>query len=286
MLIDAHTHAYTQRDRFLIRERTALLDESLPAEDPNKWILRHEGSIDSLLREEAAAGVDRFVLLPVSSHPERVRELNRWVCKQAESHPQIIPFGTLVPRSSSLEADLAEILSMVLKGIKIHPFLQRVDILSPEAGRLWTLLERAGLPLLLDTMSLEGLTRYKPHLAPLAQRAKELDSGPEKVAALSRRHPGLTLIAAHLGSLYGWDRLDGLYPLENVYFDLSFISSLLPVGQVMEVIRSKGSHRVLFGTDSPWRDPKEARRWFEALPLENEAREAIAWKNLEDALSR
>lgn len=285
MILDAHTHAYQEKDLALIQERTALLDRSLPDSDPNKWRLCHGGSVQSLLKEEKQAGMERFVLLPVSSRPDRIRRLNRWVVAMAASHPAIIPFGTLLADSPSLASELEEVLTLGIQGIKVHPFLQRLDILSPSARRLWSLIAEAGLPVMLDSMYLRGLERYKPHLTRLVRMAGAYETGPERIATVARDFPGLTVIAPHLGSLYGWDLLDPLYPLENVFFDLSFISNLLPPDQVVRVIRRKGSDHVLFGTDAPWRKPSEVRHWFESLPLNSVEFERISHKNLEAVLT-
>jgi len=280
MLLDAHAHAYEERDIRLIRERTALLDQELPDSDPNKWRLCQEGSLASLLQEEETAGIDGFVLLPVSGSPARISELNRWTADQAAKEKRIIPFGTLLAQSGQIEDDLQEILDLGLKGVKIHPFLQRLDILSSEAAVLWSLLERNNLPIMLDTLYLAGLLQQKPHLQAFVDTAHPYDCGPSQIAALSRRYPGLTLIAAHLGSLYGWEHLGPLFPLEQVYFDLSFIAPLLPEDQVMSVIHRKGADRILFGTDAPWRRPADIRAWFDALPLTYEERGLIGSENL------
>lgn len=284
MIIDAHTHAYPEEDLAVVKERTALLDRSLPDADPNKWMLHHDGSLASLLREEKIAELDRFVLLPISSRSERTRTLNRWVMEMARIHSEIIPFGTLVAGSSSLADELEEVLDLGLKGIKIHPFLQRLDILSPEVRGFWSLLEEAGLPVMLDSMYLKGLEKYKPHLKDLARMAGAFETGPLRIAALARDYPDLTIIAPHLGSLYAWDELGPLYSLENVFFDLSFISPIVPPGEVMNIIRRKGSDHVLFGTDAPWRKPLDVRKWFDSLPLTSKEFELIAHKNFEQIL--
>ncbi|MGM0664788.1 MAG: hypothetical protein ACQET7_11470 [Thermodesulfobacteriota bacterium] len=52
------------------------------------------------------------------------------------------------------------------------------------------------------------------------------------------------------------------------------------------MIHRRGPERILFGTDAPWRRPVNERRWFESLPMDDEAREAIAWKNLETLLNQ
>lgn len=286
MLIDAHAHAYRKGDRTLVQDRAADLDACLPDRHPAKWVLRHEASVETLLRAEQEAGVDRVVLLPVTGRADRVSELNRWAAEQARRHaPVVIPFGNLIPRAPSLEADLARLLDLGLRGVKVHPVLQRLDILSPEAHRLWSLLEEAGLPVVLDSMSVEGLGRYKPHLQAFTAAARAFETGPERIARVAREHPRLPLISAHLGSLFGWDGLEPLLERSNVYFDLSFVSGILPDEAVVSAVRRKGAERVLFGTDAPWRSPAAERRWFEGLPLNEDERERIAWKNLEDLLS-
>ncbi|MFP4037778.1 MAG: amidohydrolase family protein [Desulfobacteraceae bacterium] len=280
MLIDAHSHAYRTDDRPLIKTRSEDLDRCVPASDPGKWVLHHEGSAHSLVREEQRAGIDRCVLLPVSGRAERVSELNRWSAEKAEEDPMIIPFATLMAASAGLEEDLEEILDLGLQGVKIHPVLQHLDILSDEAHAMWSLLEEAGLPVVLDTMSIQDLPRFKPHLRGFSAFAGSWEAGPSRVGEMAEAHPGLTVIAAHLGSLFGWDHLEPLYDLDNVYFDLSFVSGIIPDEAVMEIIGRKGSDRVFFGTDTPWRDPLQERRWFESLPLGAEEREAVSWKNL------
>lgn len=279
MLIDVHTHAYDPKDLDMVIERTSLLDVELPDSNPHKWRLHHEGTVETLVEEEKSAGIDQFVILPVSSKPQRVRELNQWVTTKAGEYPQVIPFGTLLPQSPTLTNDLDWVVSMGIRGIKIHPFLQRLDILSSSAHRLWGLLQETNRLLVLDTMCLEGLLRFKPHLRPIAKVAGGFEADPYKIASLAKTYPRLRVIAAHLGALYGWERLDPLYRCDNVYFDLSFVPSIVGVSEAMKIISQKGSDHILFGTDAPWRQPREVVRWFEALPLSSEEREQIGWKN-------
>jgi hypothetical protein len=285
MIIDAHTHAYRKNDRALVQDRAEGLDADLPDTHPSKWVLHHEASVEALLRAEKEAGIDRFVLLPVTGRPDRVAELNHWVADQARRHREVIPFGSLIARSESLESDLGVLLELGLRGVKVHPFLQRLDILAKEAHRMWGLLEEAGLPVVLDSMSVEGMVRYKPHLRPFAESAEGFETGPERIAAVAREHPRLALIAAHLGSLFGWAHLEPLLACPNVYFDLSFVSGILPDEAVVRAIRQRGTERILFGTDAPWRTPALERRWFEQLPLDEAERADISSRNLEALLS-
>lgn len=284
MLIDFHTHAYNRRDIPALRERMDRMEKGIDEDNPHKWSLYHEGTVESLVREESTAGIDSFILLPVSSRQDRTSSLNRWVAAKAREFHQIIPSGTLVPSSPSLTRDIEEIISLGLKGIKIHPFLQKIDILSAESHRMWSLVENAGLPVLLDSMYLKGLIRYKPHLKSIVKISIRFETGPRRIADLAARFPGITFISAHLGSLYGWNEMDPLFSLDNVYFDLSYVSAALSPWEAVDIIRRKGIDRILFGTDTPWSNPSQIKKWFEALPLTSEETERIAHKNAKKLL--
>ncbi len=273
--IDAHTHAYLAEDLEVLKGRLALLDRQLDDHDPNKWQVFGRGDLAGLLAQEEEAGVERLVVLPITARPRRVGELNRWVARAARHHPQVIPFGILHPLGA-VEQDLALVLELGLKGVKLHPFVQRFSLELPETEALLGLLAESGLPLILDTTHRPGLFRAKPHLKPILSLFDFPDCNPALIARAARAHPRLKIVAAHLGCLYGWEQLQPLYDLDNVYFDLAFMNGLLPQDEIAGIIRRKGPERVIYGSDAPWRQPARFRRWFEALPLDRAEKEEIA----------
>ncbi len=273
--IDAHTHAYLPEDLEVLKERLAMLDQQLDDSDPNKWQVFGRGDLASLLAREEAAGVERLVVLPITSRPRRVSELNRWVARAGRDHPQVIPFGILHPLGE-VAKDLALVQELGLKGVKLHPFVQRFSLELPETDALLGLLARSGLPLILDTTHRPGLFRAKPHLKPILSLFDFPDCTPRLIARAARAHPGLKIVAAHLGCLYGWEQLEPLYDLDNVYFDLAFMDGLLPEAEIMRIIRRKGPERIIYGSDAPWREPGCFRHWFEELPLTPVEKEQIA----------
>jgi predicted TIM-barrel fold metal-dependent hydrolase len=103
---------------------------------------------------------------------------------------------------------------------------------------------------------------------------------------LARANPELPIIAAHAGSLYGWQHLDELLELDNVYFDIAYVNGLLEPGELVEIIRRKGPERVIYGSDAPWREPAAFRQWFEELPLSSGEREMIAAGTLLELLGQ
>jgi len=275
LIIDAHSHAFAERDLKVNKERMEQLDAHLPADDPNKWYVRGTGDLQGLVEGMDQAGVDRMVLLPVSGKKERSADLMRWSAQAAREHPQIIPFGIVHP-DGEVEADLALALELGIKGIKLHPFIQRFVITSPPAQAMLARIAEAGLPVLTDTLFRQGLLAAKPHLEWVFGMFGFTGCEPAEIAQCAKAHPKLNIIAAHGGSLYGWDRLEPLMALDNVYFDISYLKGLLPEEKVVELIRTKGPERVIYGSDCPYRHPARYRQWFEELPLGPAEREMVA----------
>lgn len=278
VIIDVHAHAYPVEEVDTLRQRTLALDGLLPEDDPNKWQLSHDPTIEGLLMAERQAGVDRFALLPVSGSPQKVDHLNNWVIQEAKRHPEIIPFGTMLPDDRVFER-VSELKKRGILGIKLHPFLQRIDVLSLGAMRLFEALEAQGLLLVLDTMDLEGLLRYKPHLREVVGQYQGFGMTSQKISELASRFPNLIIVASHMGCLYNWEDLGPLYDLKNVFFDTSFVSGILDETQAVKIMERKGFDRILFGTDAPWRPPQEVVRWVGSLSIPGKAKEMIFSEN-------
>lgn len=275
MLIDCHTHAFQAEDLTVLRERLTFLDDHLPDDSPHKWQLHGPGTIAGLTQAMEEAGVDRWVLLPVSGKKDRAADLNRWAAQAAAAEPRLIPFAMLHPLGPVAD-DVRLIQELGLKGVKLHPFIQRFSVDHPVTHDLLGLLEGSGLPVLLDTLYVAGLVAAKPHLGWVVEMFNFGGCEPVQIARAAVAHPGVRFIAAHGGSLYGWDHLEPLYDLDNVYFDISYLMGLIDQEPLLQIIRRKGPERVLYGSDAPWREARAFRAWFEDLRLSTWEREQIA----------
>lgn len=284
IIIDCHTHAYNSVDREALENKLGILDGPLPEDSPHRWRLVQGADVESLAASEKEAGVDKFVLLPVATRKERVGELNRWSARAARDHPEIIPFATLHPLTSDPGAELAEALELGLKGVKLHSLLQRFDLLGPESLSLIEAVHQAGLPVLLDTLYGPGLVKVKPHLVSFENELGPFATSPDQVAELAATFPKMPIIAAHMGCLYGWSEIEPLYGLDNVFFDLAYVDRLLGSREVLGMIRKKGPEKVLWGTDTPWREVGRALEWFRCLELGDEEQEMILGRNLSGIL--
>ena len=109
---------------------------------------------------------------------------------------------------------------------------------------------------------------------------------PQSFAAVAGTFPKLKIVAAHLGGMKLWKDIEkytaGRY--ENLWFDISVISRYIDDDQLLRIIRKQGAERVLFGSDCPWDDPANEIAMVERLPLTNEEKELIFYKNAEKLL--
>ena len=96
---------------------------------------------------------------------------------------------------------------------------------------------------------------------------------------------GDKLIAAHLGGFRLWDDVREYLVGTNILFDTAFISKFIEKDLCLDIIRSHGCEKILFGSDSPWENPKDTIAFIESLGLSNEEKEYIYYKNALKILS-
>ena len=74
--------------------------------------------------------------------------------------------------------------------------------------------------------------------------------------------PDLIVIAAHFGGWNAWDRSLAHPQPENVFYDTSSTTPMIPHDMVMRMFETFGPERFLFGTDFPMWSPEEMVRQF------------------------
>ena len=219
-------------------------------------------TLDNLIRQEEDAGVCVFAASSSATGPAQVAHLNDFIAESANHHEQVIGFGSLFPTMENWEPELERIQELGIRGIKIHPDFQKVNIDDPKAVEMYRAIAKAGLPVLFHV----GDHRYDY-------------SSPERLLNLLRQVPDLITIAAHFGGWHIWEQADKYIMPENVFYDTS--SSLMFFGKdrALELLEKLGSHRFLFGTDFPMWTPKEEVARFLSLGLDETTRDRILYGN-------
>jgi len=232
------------------------------------------GTSDTLIEEGKKIGITKYLVCSTATKSEQVESINNFVAFECSTHPEFIGFGSLHPDYTDIEAETARILSLGLKGIKLHPDFQKFNIDDPSAYPIYEWAEKRNLPILIHM----GDNRYDY-------------SKPYRLLNILEKFPKLIVIGAHLGGYRCWEealnctlkRVDNTVASyighDRLFIDTS--SSLMFISPEMaaNIIHTHGIDKVFFGTDFPmWDHIKEYER-FNKIPLSTEEKEKLLYKN-------
>ncbi len=219
-------------------------------------------SLSCLLQEHRAAGITCGVVCSSATTPAQVQHINDFIAKTAHENPQYLGFGSVYPGMPGVEDELDRMLSLGLRGIKIHPEFQKLAIDAPEAVDTYRAIAKRGLPVLFH----------------MGDAHSDLSS-PERLLHLLRQVPDLRPIAAHFGGWQSWQHAYE-HPLPDpVVYDTSSSTALLSADMVLRFLDRYGEDRLLFGTDFPMWKPLDAVNELRALRLGRAAEEKLFYGN-------
>lgn len=253
MIIDAHAHIFPDK----IADRAA---DGISGFYGMK--VRYNGSLGELFSEGDAAGVTKYLVQSVATVPEQVTAINNFISESVKKYPdKLIGFGAMHPDFPDIAGETERIISLGLRGIKLHSDFQRFDIDDPKAFPIYEAAE-GRLPILFHV----GDNRYEY-------------SSPRKLLNVVKQFPRLTVIGAHLAGWSRWDEAAGLFAHSGIYADCSSTLYAMSPEHAAGLIRNIGVDKVLWGTDYPMWDAKEELERFYRLPLTTEEQEMILYKN-------
>lgn len=232
-IIDCHCHIYPDK-----------LTEKAVAGIESFYDYRYsgfDGTISTMLQNGKKSGVDCFLIFSVATSPRQVSSINRFISEEVRKNKDtFIGLGTLHPDSERLEDDFDELISLGLRGVKLHPDIQQIPIDDERAKRIYSLC--AGkVPVLLHT----GDYRYDY-------------SNPDRMKRVLEEFPDCTFIGAHFGGWSIWDEAaEKLSGYKNFYVDTSSTFSDISVEKVRELISRYTADKVIFGTDYPLGDSEK-----------------------------
>ena len=263
-IIDIHTHTYPDA----IAERAV---RSLG--NFYNFDVRCAGTYADLeAQAEASKGSETetvgFLLFSVATNAHQVQKVNSSIAALAElsrSHGyETVGFAGMHQDYPDFAGELERCISLGLKGVKIHPDIQRMDILCDRMFELCEIIE-GRMPLFLHMGDNRAEYRY---------------SEPEKLAKLLDRFPHLEVVAAHLGGYQAWDEAEKyLYGRENVWYDISSSLWAMSPEKAGYLIDRCGADRVMFGTDYPVMPIDPYVSMFMKIDLDEQTRQDIFYNN-------
>ena len=253
-IIDSHCHIYPDKIAQKASEATGHFYD-LPAS--------LDGKLSTLLEHGEKAGIEHFVIQSVATTPKQVSSINNFIAKSVdEGEGRFTGLGTLHPDSEDMEADVNEIIALGLKGVKMHPDIQKIELDDLRMHKIYELCE-GRLPMLLHT----GDCRYDY-------------SNPNRMIPILEKYPDLTVIGAHFGGWSIWEDATELYTkYGNFLVDCSSSLYAISPEKAKELIMAYGTDRVLFGTDYPLWTPESEIERFMQIDLTDSQREDILYNN-------
>ncbi|MBL7996078.1 amidohydrolase family protein [bacterium] len=227
MIIDAHTHV--TRD--------------------GKWFgTTYNASVDNLLRQLDRSKVERSVLLPLAGTTD-----NQFIAQCVRQHPdRFIGFGTI--RLNTWSRDIDEIIQLNLKGVKLHPRIQKETLRDWFDNGILNKLSDLSLPI-----TVCGWPQSTAVEIPIDTII------PTEVDRIAKRLPSLKVIIAHLAGHRFWDAFFCARSNQNVYLDCSYFFSFMKGTSIerdfWKTIK-KIDQKIIFGSDFPEVDIFEYFNYF------------------------
>ncbi len=259
-IIDIHTHVFADD----IAERAIN-----KLEDNSKTKAFTNGTLKGLQNSMEKAGVDISIVLPVSTKQSQVETINKLFSEI--QNDSIVSFGTIYPNVKN-SAKLPSILKNIgIRGVKFHPDYQNF---KPNAEYMFYIYEeliKNDLVVMFHSGKDIGITS-----TPLGT--------PKIFSSVLEKFPELKMILAHTGGWRMWDDVEYYLVGSPAYFDTSYTIGELEITQFLRILKKHGIDKIVFGTDSPWRDQKTDIDNTMELPITSEEKEAIFSKNAEKLL--
>ena len=257
-IFDIHTHTYPER----IAEKAC---KNLGAF--YEFVVEGKGTYADLEESSLPYNVKGFLLFSVATNAHQVPKVNDGIASLvtlSRSHGfETVGFAGMHQDFPDFAAELDRVEKMGLRGIKIHPDIQEVDIDDPRMLRLYELAE-GRMPIYFHIGDWRPQYRF---------------SEARKLCRVLKQFPRLEVVAAHLGGHRAFEEAEMLAGIPNVWFDTSSALWAIEPDHALRLIRKLGTDRVMFGTDYPvmhYRD--EIRRLLE-LGLEESELEDIFYNN-------
>jgi predicted TIM-barrel fold metal-dependent hydrolase len=260
VIIDTHTHVYPEKIAKVVEEM-ATKDVS----DESK--LYGPMTIPGLLSSMNKNGVDISLTFCVAEKAEVVRAANDFLMKSCD-RKRIFGLGTIHPDFEDYEAEINRLRSNGIKGVKWNSLFQGFCL---DDERMFRLYEAMGDDMIAYFHMGKGPGKYAEHY----------NSTPDKLARVLAAFPRMKVVAAHFGGLKMLEEVKKYLIGKNLYLDTSWSPSTgeLDPALIADIVRQHGSDRIVFATDYPFCDTKKDIDAISRLPLSDEDKERIFWRN-------
>lgn len=217
-----------------------------------------DGRVQTLLDYGTKAGVEKFVILPVSLRPTNTRHINDFIIGEVAKQPRFFGYGTIHAGMQDLCEEVEYIMNHGLLGLKMHSDCQVFPIDDPRLFPVYDMVQDK-LPILFHM----GDQRYDY-------------SHPTRLRKVLDLFPKLRVIAAHFGGYTMYELAAEELKDKDCFFDVSSSLMFMEEGVAEKYINRHGAERFVYGSDFPMWNPVVEMERFQQLKLTDAQKEQIA----------
>lgn len=269
MIIDIHTHTFPDS---IAKKTIAAMEQEIFDAQGIVVKAESEGTFDALSNSSIEAGIDISMVAPVATKPQQAQKINSLSGPINEKYQDTHVFymGAIHPDCENYKEIIDEIVAMDLKAIKIHPDYQKTFFDDEKYIRIMDYAANKGLGIITHAGEDIGLPQV-------------IHCNPDRVLNVLKHIQPEKLILAHLGAWNNWDEVEEKLCGLPVYFDTAVIQKKscphISNEQFARIVKKHGADKILFGTDSPWYDQKQALKDFAQVDITEEERNLILGEN-------
>ena len=258
-IFDIHTHTYPE----------AIAEKAVTSLGKfYDFVPEGKGTYAELEQVGRKAQVCGFLLFSVATNAHQVQKVNDGIAalvKQSrEKGFETVGLAGMHQDYPDFAEEIARVRALGLRGVKLHPDIQAINIDDPRLLPLYALLERENMLLYLHVGDNRPAYRF---------------STARRLRNVLERYPNLEVVTAHLGGYQAWMDSASLAEYPHVWFDTSSALWAMTPGYASELIHTLGADRVMFGTDYPVKVYETELARFFALDLTEEERVNILYAN-------
>lgn len=263
MILDFHTHTFPDAICEKTLHHLSMASATIPFSD---------GSVHGLIASMQRSGVDYSVNLPVMTSPAQVEKVNSSMLQRREELLQqgIICFGGLHPDYEPVTAELRRLKAGGIRGIKLHPAYQNIDLDDPRMLRIFAAASEEDMIVVVHAGIDIGI--YDHDYASV-----------DHVLHVMKEVAPTKLVLAHMGGWGRWEDVERDLAGAPLYLDTAFSIGAITENPAaphapirthnlkdedfVRLVRKHGTGKVLFATDSPWADQAAYVAQLQAMAL-------------------
>ena len=270
MIIDIHTHIFPDKIAYqtLRRMEQSIYECQGIKVDAEATALRSD-----LSKTTIEAGIDKSIICPVATNITQPAKLNALASEINETTDEshLFSFGAIHPDNENYKEIIDDIVARDLKGIKLHPDYQDKLFSDIKYQRIVDYAAEKDLVIVIHAGEDIGIPA-------------EIHCTPDMILEMHKHMQPEKLVLAHMGGWRMWDEVEEKLLELPYYIDTAIclnknVEIYLDNEQFVRMVRKIGADKVLFGTDSPWYDQKQAIKDLKQTGLTEEELRLVLGEN-------